>query len=121
MMTTLTKANINSSLIVNTPELELLLGCDRSKVDEQTKIKIKNSVYQNINWEFILKIASKHKLLPLLYHNINITDCQSIPSDIYATLNNAFQANLQRNLLLTAELLKIQGYFILNGNVVMVV
>ncbi len=107
MTTTLNKKDINIPLVPNKPEVELLLCCARSQVDAQTKVKIKNLVDQDLDWELLLKLANKHKLLPLLSHGINLAGCQSISSDIYAILNTASQANTQRNLSLTAELLRI--------------
>lgn len=107
MTTALNKININPSLIASKPEIELLLYCAHSKIDETTKVKIKNLVAQDLDWELFLTLASKHKLLPLLSHSINFANCQSVSSDIYATLNNVSQATAQRNLSLTAELLRI--------------
>ncbi|AFZ34358.1 hypothetical protein Sta7437_0767 [Stanieria cyanosphaera PCC 7437] len=111
MTTTLTKKDINSPLIVNQPEIELLLCCARSQVDEQTKVKIKNLVNQDLNWELLLEIGERHGLIPLLFYNLNKLCPQAIPSNIFSSLEQYFQAHVRRNLLLTAELLKILDIF----------
>jgi hypothetical protein len=111
MATTLIKTDINSSLKTNKPEIELLLCCARSKMDEQTKVKVESLVSQEIDWDFLLEIAIKHKLLPLLYYHLNTINVKSIPPEIITFLRNFFQANIQRNLLLTSELLKVLKIF----------
>lgn len=111
MTTTLTKTNINSSLQTSKPEIELLLCCSRSKIDEPTRIKIKKILSEKFYWNFLIEIATKHKLLPLLYYHLNTINDESIPTEIIISLRNSFQANTQRNLLLTSELLKILNIF----------
>lgn len=111
MATTLIKPDIDSSLKTNKPEIELLLYCTRSKMDEQTKVKIESLVSQEIDWDFLLEIAIKHKLLPLLYYHLNTINVKSISPKTITFLRNFFQANIQRNLLLTSELLKILKIF----------
>jgi hypothetical protein len=111
MTTTLNKIDINPSLVVSKSEIELLLCCARSQIDESTKIKIKSLISQQINWNFLLEIATKHKLLSLLYYHLNTINDKFISPEIIISLRNSFQANTQRNLLLTSELLKILNIF----------
>jgi hypothetical protein len=111
MTTTLTKTDINSPLKTNKSEIELLLCCARSKMDEKTKVKVEKLVSQEIDWDFLLAIAKRHKLLPLLYYHLNTINDAFIPSEIIASLRSYFQINIQRNLLLTFELLKLLKIF----------
>jgi hypothetical protein len=111
MTTTLTKTNINSPLKTNKSEIELLLCCARSKMDEKTKVKVEKLVSQEIDWNCLLAIAKRHKLLPLLYYHLNTINGASIPSEIITSLRSYFQINTQRNLLLTFELLKLLKIF----------
>lgn len=111
MTTTLTKPDINSSLILSKPEIALLLCCARSKIDEPTKNKIKYLIAQDIDWNFLLEIAKRHKLLPLLHYHLNNIALKFITPKVSNSFRNSFQTNIQRNLLLTSELLKILNIF----------
>jgi hypothetical protein len=111
MTTTLTKQDINSPLIINKPEIELLLCCTRSQVDEQTQVKIKNLVNEDLNWKLLLEIGKRHGLIPLLFYNLNKFCPQDLPDNIFSYLEQYFQTHVWRNLLLTAELIKILDIF----------
>ena len=52
-------------------------------------------------------MASKHKLTPLLYRNLNSICPKMVPEDILDELKNYFNANVRKNLLMTGELIKI--------------
>jgi hypothetical protein len=114
MLTTLTKTDINSPLIVSNPEIELILCCARTQVDERTQIKIKNLVDRDLNWQYIVEIAARHGLIPLLFYNLNKLDRQAIPQDIFANLEQYFKIHTRQSLILTNELLQILDLFKVN-------
>jgi hypothetical protein len=111
MTTTLTKTDIGSPLKTNQAEIELLLCCARTKIDEKTKVKVESLLSQEIDWNCLLTIAKRHKLLPLLYYHLHTINPGSVPSEIITSLRDYFQTNTQRNLLLTLELLKLLKIF----------
>jgi hypothetical protein len=49
--------------------------------------------------------------MPLLYLNLNATYPENVPENTLNQLRNYFQANAQRNLFLTGELLRLLGLF----------
>ncbi|NJO96418.1 MAG: nucleotidyltransferase family protein [Pleurocapsa sp. CRU_1_2] len=115
MTTILTKTNINSPLIVNKPEIQLLLGCARTQVDESTRVRIKNLVEQEIDWNYLVSIAKRHGLIPLLFYNLNKLCREAVPQPIFSDLEQYFKIHTRRSLMLTNELLQILDIFKANN------
>lgn len=88
-------------------ETELILCCARTELDDRTIENIKTLLQQELNWQNVIEIAAKQGVLPLLYYNLNRVDSDRIPTEILKQLRSYFQTNARRNLLLTAELIKI--------------
>ena len=93
------------------PEINLLLCCSRTKLDDSIKKQINILVQQDLNWDYLISLASKHGVLPLLFNSLNNTCQEVIPKEILSKLRCYFQGNVQRNLLLTSQLLKIIEIF----------
>ncbi|MDI6723985.1 MAG: nucleotidyltransferase family protein, partial [Methanobacterium sp.] len=89
------------------PEEELLLCCARTKVNPEIKDKIRDLAGKNLDWDYLIKMASRHRLKPLLYHNLNSVCPEMVPDDILGELKDYFNGNVRKNLLLTGELIKI--------------
>lgn len=89
------------------PEDEFLLCCARTKVDSRTEAKMMSLAQDGLDWDYLIGMASKHRLLPLLYYNVNSVCPADVPEDVLNVLRDSFQANVRRNLLLTGELFKI--------------
>ena len=97
------------------PEIELLLSCSRTQVTASQIERIQNLVQQSLEWDYILTIASEQGVLPLLYSQL-ITLCpDALPQEVKAKLQEKFSANLQHNLWLTGELLKLVKLFTNHG------
>lgn len=94
-----------------TPETELLICCSRTHVDEQVAIKINTLLQEQINWQNLIEIASYHKVLPLLFINLNKFNSQAVPSNIFSSLKNYYYFNTQRSLLLASKLINILNIF----------
>lgn len=97
------------------PEVNLLLCCSRTKLDASIKKQINLLVQQDIDWDYLISLAAKHGVLPLLFNSLNNTCPEIIPKEILSKLRCYFQSNVQRNLLLTSQLLKILEIFQANG------
>lgn len=92
-------------------EDELLLYCARTKVDPVVKEKIVSLINEDFDWNYLIDMASRHRLKPLLYHNLNSICPKVVPEDILAELKDYFNVNVRKNLLLTGELTKILELF----------
>ena len=90
------------------PEAALLLACARAGSDAAHSAEVRDLARQeSLDWERLLKLAERHSLSPLLHWRLS-QDCpEAVPLPILETLKNHSQANAQRNLLLTGELLRI--------------
>src|SRR5215207_3022601 len=92
---------------IKRPEAELILLCTRSSRDLETAELILALLREEIDWAYILQMALRHRVAPLLYWNLNAICPEDIPEQVLAQLRNHFRANSQRNLLLTGELLRL--------------
>lgn len=86
-------------------ENEFILRCVRAFVDEDPD----KLVYpqQEINWDYLLRMAKEQGVLPLIYWSINSHYAKYLPVNILAHLARDFKINAAHNLLLLGELLKV--------------
>lgn len=110
MTTTLLKSDSSSSLRTQ-PEIELLLACSRTRINPETKNKIKELVTQDLDWALFLSLANRHKLIPLTYHNLSSICKDSVPEEIISQMRAVYVYRTQTNMFITAELLKIHRLF----------
>lgn len=92
-------------------EDKLLLLCARTRITEEVKEKIKSTVQQQLDWNYILQRSFKHKLTPLLYWQLNSLCHDSISPEVMDTLKTYFHENAHKNLLYLGELQKILKLF----------
>lgn len=100
---------MNSENIVQIryPELQLLLCCARTNINAEIEDQIIYIINEGIDWKYLMKLACFHELIPILYYNINSICPEKIPNKILRVLKNRYNKNVQHNLLLTGELIKI--------------
>ncbi|NEP27851.1 nucleotidyltransferase family protein [Moorena sp. SIO3I6] len=110
-MSTLVQAENKTPLGVTNPEIELLLCCARTQVDNTTAEEIKTLLQHNINWEYLVETAARHGVIPLLYTSLQNTCPEAVPQDIFKHLQTYFDVNSLHNLFLTQELLKLLDLF----------
>jgi hypothetical protein len=89
------------------PENEILLCCARTVMDEKRSELLKALIQKSIDWTYLVELAQRHGLMPLLYKNISIFCPEEVPPEILEGLKNQFEANEQRNIFLTGELIKL--------------
>jgi hypothetical protein len=99
------------------PEFQLLLYCARS---QPASGPIKRLVDQSaIDWGKLLAFADQHCVRPLLLQSLKAVCWDAVPPSIRLELEGFCKSNAQKNLLLTAELLRLLRSF--NQNEVPVV
>jgi hypothetical protein len=96
---------------VSRVENELLLCCATNYGGPEKANRIKELVQNEIDWSYILLMAWKHGLVPLLYQNLKDAQSDGIPEDIVDTLRDQFRAITIRNLTLTAQVLRLVDLF----------
>jgi Uncharacterised nucleotidyltransferase len=97
------------------PEIELLLCCASTFINDKQAGKIKYLLEKNIDWEFFIQTAVLHKVMPLAYTTLNSVARDAIPQEVLNKLRSYFHGNAQTNLFLTGELLKILASLEANG------
>jgi Uncharacterised nucleotidyltransferase len=111
MKTTSKSDTRNQEVNAHRPEVDLLLYCARTHIDTATGEYIKTLLQQDIDWEYLTRLAHEHKVLPLLFQSLNKTSPEVVPQAVLDTLRHNFQAIAHRNLLLMQELLRLLKLF----------
>ncbi|WGV27042.1 nucleotidyltransferase domain-containing protein [Halotia branconii] len=93
------------------PEIELLLCCARTHINDKDSENIKRLIQENINWKYLIEIADWHRVLPLLFLNLNKTCSQLVPTDVLNYLRQSYYNNTQRNLFKASKLVKVLNIF----------
>lgn len=93
------------------PEVELLLCCARTHLDTSTAERLRDLLQEDIDWDYLLRLARQHKMMPLLYWHLNLTCSEAVPKATLELLQKHFNDNAQRNQFLTLELLKLLNLF----------
>ncbi|MEN8106974.1 MAG: nucleotidyltransferase family protein [Pseudomonadota bacterium] len=88
-------------------EFRLLLLCARTRVEPQQRELIRALALKQLDWEFILGKAYWHSLTPLLFRNLSEFCADRVPSAVLQRLESHYMASAKRNLVLTAELIKV--------------
>jgi|SRR5215217_797177 len=96
------------------PEAELLLRCARCFGGSSTADKTGALLQKDIDWAYLLRLASRHRMVQLLFWYLNSYP-EAVPEVTLSELRGHFRENTRRNLLLTRELLKLLGLFDAHG------
>ncbi len=89
------------------PEIELLLGCARATPEPEAQDRIRAALRREIDWSYLLRMAERHRLKPLLYWHLRTTGAGAVPGPILDGLLAHFERNKGKNLFLTAQLSRI--------------
>jgi Uncharacterised nucleotidyltransferase len=93
------------------PEAELLLCLARLCPDEEAHERARALLQQNIDWNYLLQLSLRHKVMPLLYRQFNTDLAEAAPVRFIERLHDYFYLNATRNHLLTEELCEILRLF----------
>jgi putative nucleotidyltransferase-like protein len=90
-------------------EIELLLCCARSKPSPDIIERICFLVSKGIDWDYFLRSASRHRVLPLACRSLENVCPKEIPEYVLNRLKGYYRANVARNLAFSGKLLKLLG------------
>ncbi|MEO1341491.1 MAG: nucleotidyltransferase family protein, partial [Cyanobacteria bacterium J06635_13] len=113
MTNTLLKTNLDTKER-SQPEIELLLACSRTRVSPELAARIKELVRQDLDWQHLFDLGSRHQLIPLIYHNLSRICRDAVPAESLALMQNIFAYKAQTNLFITSELIRICRIFAQN-------
>ncbi len=69
--------------------------------------RIRELLRSPIDWQYLIRTSFAHYVFPLLYKNLSAICPEAIPRSVARQLRECFHSHVQRNLLLTAELLRL--------------
>lgn len=103
---------MSSQLLPNpSPEAELLLCCIRPRPFQAIVERVRSLLQGDIDWNSLLRLAEKHRVVPFLYHGLKGVCLEAVPIEIASTLRTRFLENARKNLILTTELLRLLEIF----------
>lgn len=68
-------------------------------------------IRSGLDWQYLIKTALVHGVIPLLYANLQKFGVESVPEAALEQLRNYFRANVRHSFFLTSELLKLLEAF----------
>ena len=93
-------------------ERELLLCCARTKASPEVAARLRElAASVEVEWEYLLQLARRHALIPLLYLNLEREGADLVPPPFFAKLKTQYQQNYARNIILTDELCRLIDIF----------
>ena len=72
-------------------------------------------IQANVDWELLISTAVRHRILPLVYRELNQNFAEFVPAGQLTKLRDLYEANTVRNTYLTAELCRILDDFDQHG------
>ncbi|MEM1366891.1 MAG: nucleotidyltransferase family protein [Cyanobacteria bacterium P01_H01_bin.15] len=91
-------------------EGRILLDCVKPAFDPKAP-EIQDYFTQFIDWTFLLQLAEKHRVIPLLYQRLNQLSNVTLPPKFKAQLRVKFYETSRQNLQYTNQLLEILSIF----------
>lgn len=88
-------------------EVELLLNCARAHLDEGRTERVKELASSDLDWDYLLRMADRHGLQPLLHWHLNSVCAAAVPEPSLQYLRVAFQRVSALNIFLTHELQRL--------------
>jgi hypothetical protein len=96
-------------------EVQMLLACARTVLDDSQAAKITALATEKMDWERFVYLGIGHGVVPLLYRSLNTTRPAGVPSSVMERLRNEAQGIAGRNVLLATELLNLLDLLRANG------
>ena len=92
-------------------ELQLIICCARTELNEVWHERIRNLLKQDLDWNYLITIAKLHKVAPLVFVNLINTFPEAIPANVLPQLQNFVKAVIRKNLYLVRESIVLKNIF----------
>src|SRR5215510_3625505 len=93
--------------ITSRPEHEALLCCLHASINAETEARLRDLVVTDFAWEYLFQLARRHSVVPLTSARLQQYASDLIPTAELQRLKKHYQENTARNLVLTAELVRV--------------
>ena len=88
-------------------ENKLLILCARTRLTSSIKHEITQLIKNGLDWDYLMKTSSRHKLDPLIYSNLNSINSEYIELKVMDKFKALYNLNIHKNLLYLGELFAI--------------
>ncbi|SRR6266436_2818564 len=88
-------------------EDQILTCIARRSLDDGGAVKLRQLVQSDLDWEYLLRMADRHCLIPLLNFHLTALAPSPVPQRVMSRLGDKNHENTQSSLFLTGELIKI--------------
>jgi len=92
-------------------ELELILCCARTRISGEARTRIRELLNEQLDWRRFLEAAENHGVKALVSRQLLNEFAEAVPSSWREILRKDFEAHARRNLILTAELVRVVSLF----------
>lgn len=92
-------------------EVEVFLCCARARLDEKQIARLRQLLDGTLDWNYILRFAESHSLVPLLYYHLHNHAPEKVPPAIYEKLREQFRKISALNVYLSGELRRLLKLF----------
>jgi hypothetical protein len=107
-------SEITSGTNVPDRELSILLAACSPLPPQEKTLLLEPLLKTPLRWERLFELADKHGVQPLLHQALTGLS-QAVPADQWSKLQQAFQTNLHKSLLLSRELIRIVDHLSAGG------
>ncbi len=97
-------------MIVTRAEDQILICAARQTLAAAATERLDTLLRTDVDWEYLLRLAERHCVVPLLHKQLSLADGDLIPADARAKLLASNHENTNSNLLLTGELIKLLDF-----------
>lgn len=97
------------------PEIELLLCCARARMDAGLVARLRELLDGSLDWDFALRFAESHSLIPLLYFHLHAHAPEKVPPVVYEKLRDQYRRISALNVYLSGELRRLLKLFAAHG------
>ena len=96
-------------------ELRVVLKCASPELNPTEVSEVVALISKGIDWSLLIEFAQHHRLLPLVYTNLN-RECQNlVPESVLKQLKNQYEQIIRQTLAQSAELKRITSTFHAKG------
>lgn len=114
-MQTISVSNTQPARVDVRPEIELMLCCARARMDAGVVARLRALLDGAFDWDFALRFAESHSLIPLLYFHLHAHAPEKVPPVVYEKLRDQYQRISALNVYLSGELRRLLKLFAAHG------
>ncbi|HWE93446.1 MAG TPA: nucleotidyltransferase family protein [Tepidisphaeraceae bacterium] len=85
------------------PEVQLLLACARATISQENQSRVRSLIGEGIDWEYVLRIGVRNRVLPLVHRNLSSAAPNLVPSPVRERMGEICKGIAGRGMFITAR------------------